>query len=228
MRFVLTPIVHSYENQASKLEIRGAGANEFKMEKSEIIIEKRPESQGNLNAYGVLEEVLIMFARLEYDRRRTEALLKNERENLIKLKNQIERWALKRITELPIMVQKEHEACITDITELHWHIAFNSKTEERLTHKVQIEEKFQAQLQEDIDNINKSTPLIEEKISLELKAIQKILKAQQETSDLLMKANEKLADLNAKSIIAHSKAQKETDELNADLAHCRRELNKSK
>ena len=225
---MLTPIVHSYENQASKLEIRGAGANEFKMEKSEIIIEKRPESQGNLNAYGVLEEVLIMFARLEYDRRRTEALLKNERENLIKLKNQIERWALKRITELPIMVQKEHEACITDITELHWHIAFNSKTEERLTHKVQIEEKFQAQLQEDIDNINKSTPLIEEKISLELKAIQKILKAQQETSDLLMKANEKLADLNAKSIIAHSKAQKETDELNADLAHCRRELNKSK
>ena len=70
--------------------------------------------------------------------------------------------------------------------------------------------------------------MIEEKISLELKAIQSILQAQKETSDQLMKANERLADIHAKNLLAHSKAQKETDELNADLAQCRRELNKAK
>ena len=61
-----------------------------------------------------------------------------------------------------------------------------------------------------------------------LKAIQSILQAQKETSDQLMKANERLADIHAKNLLAHSKAQKETDELNADLAQCRRELNKAK
>jgi hypothetical protein len=193
-----------------------------------MIVESRPQPQENLRADDVLEEVLIILARLEHDRRRTEINLKKERQNVIILKNQIERWAMKRITELPIMVQKEHEACVTDITELHWHIAFNTKTEERLRHKVVVEEKLQAQLQEDIDNINKSTPLIEEKISLELKAIQSILQAQKETTDQLMKASDRLSDIHAKNLLAHSKAQKETDELNADLAHCRRELNRAK
>jgi hypothetical protein len=193
-----------------------------------MIIQKRPEPYANLKADGVLEEVLIILARLEYDRRRTEISLNKERLNVITLKDQIEKWALKRITELPIMVQREHEACVTDITEMHWHIAFYSKSENRLMHKVEVEEKFCIQLQEDIDNIKKSTPLIEEKISLELKAIQKIMQAQQETDEQLMKARDRYNEAFERNKVSHTKANKETEALNADLADCKRELNKSK
>lgn len=229
LKFSLPPTIHSAnKSNDNQLAVVGLGARADQSKPANMVIEERHEPYENLYADGVLEEVLVILARLEYDRRRSEALLSQEKQNVVLLKNRIERWGLKRINELPVMVQKEHEACIADITELHWHIAFHSKSEKKLRHKVQVEEKFCAQLQEDIENINKSTPLIEEKCSLELKAIQKILTAQQETDEMLLKAREKYTEAFERNKVAHAKANKEIEALQADLANSKRELNKAK
>lgn len=176
---------------------------------------------------GVLDEVLLILARMEYERQKYETMLEKERKNVDYLQKQIERWTLKRLNELPIIVQREQEACVTDITELHWHIAFHAKREGKLKTQIEVEEKFCSQLKQEIDDITKMTPLIEEKISLELKAIKLILDAQQETDGILLKARDKYADASSRNKLTHMKADKEIEEINEDLTNCRSSLAKA-
>jgi septation ring formation regulator EzrA len=83
-------------------------------------------------------------------------------------------------------------------------------------------------LKQEIDEIAKMTPLIEEKISLELKAIKLILDAQQETDTLLLKARDKYADAYSRNKLTHMKADKEIEAINEDLNNCRNSLAKAK
>lgn len=144
------------------------------------------------------------------------------------LKGCIENLALKRAVELPLKVQKEHDACITDITELNWHISFNTKAERKLIRKVEIEERLYEHLKEQISTIKNNTPLIEEKIRSELVIIEKITSAQNDVDDFVAKAKAKLAATQEKTEQSYIKAAKEREAIQADLASCKRELNKAK
>lgn len=175
-----------------------------------------------------MEEILLLLGRLEFDRRRTELLLTNEKANFNKLHKRIEDLALKRAVELPLSVQKEHEACINDITELNWHISFNTKAERKLIRKVEIDEVMHQQLKDAIANINMTTPLINEKIDYEVTIINRILAAQNDVDTLLRKAKDKLADTQEQSRMAYNRAAKEREQIAADLANTKRELNRAK
>ena len=112
-------------------------------------------------------------------------MLEKEKTSVNLLKNQIDNLKYKRLNELPIFVQREHEACATDITELHWHIAFHNNAQSRLKNKIDVEEKFCRQLEREIETIKKVIPLIEEKISLEQNSIRLIQDAQIKTDHIL-------------------------------------------
>lgn len=218
------------EDSSSSLVVNGRGADISKTsdDKSQMVVIENQAPIDDLRAGGVLEEILLLIARLEHDRKRTESLLKRERQNLNMLKGHIENLALKRAVELPLKVQHEHDACITDITELNWHISFNSKAERKLLRKVEIEERLHKHLTEEIATIKNNTPLIEEKIKTELTLIEKILSAQRDVDEFVNKSKNRLAATQDKSEASYSKAAKEREAIQADLSSCKRELNKAK
>jgi hypothetical protein len=197
-------------------------------EKGNIVVEERKAPLKNLLMSGVLEEILLLVARLEFDRKRTEMLLDQERSNLKKLHDQIENLALRRAVELPLRVQREHDACITDITELNWHISFSQKQERKLIRKVEIGEVVHHQLSEEIQTIKSNTPLIEEKSQFELEIIRRIKAASADVDKLLNNAKEKLANTQEASKAAYAKAAKEREQIQSDLFHAKSQLNKAK
>lgn len=215
LKFVEKP-----ESNAGALEVCGKG--------TEVVVKQNQEPVEDLKVGGILEEILVLVARLEFDRRRIELLLRKEIEVCIKLKEKLEQLSLRRAIELPLRVQREHEACITDITELKWHISFNTKAERKLTHKIENEEVLQEQLKSDLLMLRTNIPLLEEKISNELAILKEIADAQEEVDDLLDKAKEKLAETQERYEASLAKAEKEREAIRADLDDARRQLNKAK
>ena len=197
-------------------------------DKNNIVVQERQAPLKNLHMGGILEEILLLVARLEFDRQRTELLLNQERLNLSKLHNQIEGLALRRATELPMRVQREHDACITDITELNWHISFSQKQERKLVRKVEIGEVVHRQLSEEIASIKSNTPLIEEKSQFELELIRRIKLASKDVDNLLNNAKDKLANTQEASRAAYAKAAKEREQIKADLFSAKSQLNKAR
>lgn len=104
-----------------------------------VIAEKHPVN--GLYMSGIVNEVLNLILRLEYQRQRAESMLINERFVLDKLKSNIESMALLKARSLPVKVQAEHDACVNDITELNWHISFSQKTERKLLKRCEIAER---------------------------------------------------------------------------------------
>lgn len=216
------------EELIDMLSIKDAQHQLALIDKNQLVVHNNQEPLEDLKVGGILEEILMLIARLEHDRKRTELLLVRERENLNRLKTQIEKMALKRAVELPLKVQHEHDACITDITELNWHISFNVKAQRKLMRKVEIEERLHQQLKEEISNIKMNTPLIEEKIAIEIEIMKKILQAQKDVDDLLQKSRDRLAQTQEKSVVSKKQAAKERESIQADLSASKRELNKAK
>ena len=198
------------------------------MNKTDLVVKERPHPFKDLSAGGVLEEILFLLARLELDRKRIELKLKRERDSQITLKANIERCALKRAIDLPKSVQREHDACIADITELNWHISFSTKTERKLIHNVELDEAEHEKLFQELNDIKITTPLIEEKVKAEQEAIRRIRMAQSDVDDLLKKARRRLEDTEEQSQVADTKAKRERETIEAELASSKRELNKAR
>lgn len=102
-------------------------------------VSNTPASVAEMRKSGILEDILMLFAKLEFERRRVETQLKNERESFAKLKKHIEDAAKQRAILLPQAVQDEHDAYVADISELKFHILFNTKTETKLMRRIDIE-----------------------------------------------------------------------------------------
>ena len=59
-----------------------------------------------LGAEDVIEEVITLMARLENDRLETEGSLRREKERVVRLNDRIDNLCLKRMRELPSIVQR--------------------------------------------------------------------------------------------------------------------------
>lgn len=71
-------------------------------------------------------------------------------------------------------------------------------------------------------------PLIEEKIKIENDLLYEVEQEQERLDEQLRKANERREAAEEKTVVALNKARMEREEIEAELAECRRELNKSK
>ncbi|XP_075440760.1 coiled-coil domain-containing protein 178 isoform X2 [Ascaphus truei] len=136
----------------------------------------------------VISEVLELIWRLEADRQEAEEALKLEKKRKQALIIKMDGLSLWKLHQLPEAVQKEHETCARDFSEIQWHIACKEQDLENAQNKAAKTEAANARLQEEISFIMKHSPLLEDKLNLEGNAMSWIMQAQAEASILLNEA----------------------------------------
>lgn len=206
----------SVPSSAGSLAIRGTGAT-------------KDEDYGGLDvpflgAEEVVDEVITLLARLENDRQEVINKLEQEKEKVIRLNGKIDRLCLKRLVEMPAVVQKEHEACIMDLNELQWHVAYATRNDKRMKDRCNIAEVLNSRLIEDIAFVKKHIPLVEEKLELELEAMARIKNAQTETVTELDTTTQRQEKTASKSNEAMQKADTERSHIKRELDTVKDEL----
>ncbi|XP_050402301.1 coiled-coil domain-containing protein 178 [Patella vulgata] len=204
------------DSTSQNLSIQGVGA---KLDESIDIVEPVDDEAAlpYLGAEDVVEEIITLLARLEKDRQETEAEWKREKGKVSLLTQKIDGLCLKRLRELPAIVQREHEACILDLNELQWHVAYCSRSEARIKDRKEIAEVLNARLKEDIAFVKRHIPLVQEKLLLELEAMDKIKKAQQETNQELEMTKQRQTKTEIKNLEANNKAETERGHIKQEL-----------
>ncbi|XP_020616099.1 coiled-coil domain-containing protein 178-like [Orbicella faveolata] len=175
--------------------------------------------------YDVIEEVISLLGRMESDRLSTQDALVKERERVQKLRDEIDTQAYKRMHDLPLAVQREHEACAIDINELRWHCAYQGRIEARISERVHHAEVRHAKVLQDLSNIQRHCPLVEEKLDLEGEAMSSIQLKQDETDEELDNTLDRLAATERKTAEAKGKAAQERSLIKQDVDVVRNELN---
>uniref|UniRef100_A0A3B4V412 Coiled-coil domain containing 178 n=1 Tax=Seriola dumerili TaxID=41447 RepID=A0A3B4V412_SERDU len=154
----------------------------------------------------VLGEVVYLIERLEADRQYAEEALHKEKRRKRFLENRVDSISLWKQQEHSFVVQKEHEACIRDITELKWQLKLEREKLDQVQEKLSHTEVLNQHLQEDINFAKKQIPIVKENLDLQRTIIHQINTTQAEadevysktTSDLIMVQKEfKQMELNA-------------------------------
>lgn len=206
----------SLNSSAHQLSITGVGA--VKAEESGLL--------PYLGAEDVLDEVVTLLARLENDRIEILQSLVNEKQKVVKLNEKIDHLCLVRMRELPIAVQKEHEACIMDLNELQWHVSYSSRTEKRIHARTHTAEVNNQRLKEEITFVTRHIPLVKEKLQLEIQAMESIRNAQSKTYVELDNTQQRKQKTEAKSNDAVAKATTERDHIKRELDVVKESLDK--
>uniref|UniRef100_A0A8C8WSI5 Coiled-coil domain containing 178 n=1 Tax=Panthera leo TaxID=9689 RepID=A0A8C8WSI5_PANLE len=181
----------------------------------------------------LLSEAIHLIKSLETDRAEAEEALKRQKSRKKKIHMKIDSWSIWRLQEIPLAVQKEHEAYLRDIVELRWHLedrAYQLKHFEE--QKVKLEE-ANAKLQADTDYMNARGPLINSKQNQELEALKELYLKKFEVMELYKQIQEELAEAienykNAKLKAKQMKQDMEKDIHNdeASLEAYKREIDK--
>ncbi|XP_064791072.1 coiled-coil domain-containing protein 178-like isoform X1 [Oncorhynchus masou masou] len=138
-----------------------------------IGLSARGEREGDLlsplrkETTDVLVEVVYLIERLEADRQDAEEALQSEKKRRRTLGRKMYSISLWKQQEFPVAVQKEHEACTRDISELKWHLKMRRDKLHQVTDRLIKTEVLNRRLNEDIDFIKKNGPLVKEKLQLE-------------------------------------------------------------
>ncbi|XP_078541799.1 coiled-coil domain-containing protein 178 isoform X2 [Lissotriton helveticus] len=130
----------------------------------------------------VVSEVIRLIWRLEADRQEAEEALMQERQRKKMLYVKIDTLSLWKLQHLGSAVQKEHEACVRDISELQWHVSAKKQELQKALAEAQKLEAANAKLLEDLDFLEKHCPLLEEKLHLENQAMASIKRIQAEAN----------------------------------------------
>ncbi|CAM2106587.1 unnamed protein product [Caretta caretta] len=130
------------------------------------------------------EEVIELIKRLEAERKEAEEALKREKQRKKKLAMKIDCMSIWRLQQFPIAVQKEHEICTQDFSELQWHFDCANRQLQQVKVQILKTEAVNGRIQEDIDFVKKYSPLLEEKLNLEGDAMKAVLLAHGKASKL--------------------------------------------
>lgn len=193
LRFATPPLSIASESDTvfdDDLSIRGMGGQHLALESESDASERSysPAKRHQLTPQEVLNQVAELILRLENDRILTEKKLENEKLKLKGLNDKISAMTQRRLVQLPIAVQKEHDACARDIVELQWHVSYTQRQLDRIKDQVQVAQVLNTSLKDDIDFVKKHCPLVEEKLSIEKEAMKNIKNMQAETSQELATA----------------------------------------
>ena len=206
----------SLNSSAHQLSISGVG----------VIKEEEDALLPYLGAEDVLDEIVTLLARLENDRMEILKSLVHEKEKVVRLNDKIDHLCLVRMRELPIAVQKEHEACIMDLNELQWHVAYSSRTEKRIHSRTHTAEVNNQRLDEEISFVQRHIPLVKEKLQLEIQAMESIKNAQSKTYVELDNTQQRKQKTQAKSNDAVVKATTERNHIKRELDVVKESLEK--
>ncbi|XP_045880313.1 coiled-coil domain-containing protein 178 [Meles meles] len=167
-------------------------ATPVKEVKTEERDEKCPELKQEMET--LLSEAIHLIKSLETDRAEAEEALKQQKSRKKKIHMKIDSWSIWRLQEIPLAVQREHEAYLGDIVELQWHLedkAYQLKHFEEQQAKL---EEVNAKLQADIDYMNKFGPLINSKQNQEHEALKEFQTKKFEAMELYKQTHEELEE----------------------------------
>ncbi|XP_054452577.1 coiled-coil domain-containing protein 178 isoform X2 [Anoplopoma fimbria] len=140
----------------------------------------------------VLGEVVYLIERLEADRQYAEEALHKEKRRKIFLENKVDSISLWKQQEHSFVVQKEHEACIRDITELKWHVQLEGEKLDQAQENLSHTEVLNQSLQEDINFAKKQIPIVKENLDFQRGLINQINNAQAEADEVYSKTQSRL------------------------------------
>ncbi|XP_040000007.1 coiled-coil domain-containing protein 178 [Xiphias gladius] len=140
----------------------------------------------------VLGEVVYLIERLEADRQYAEEALHKEKKRKRFLENKVDSVSLWKQQEHSFIVQKEHEACIRDITELKWQLKLEREKLDQVQEKLSHTEVLNQHLHEDIDFAKKQIPIVKENLDLQRTIINQINTAQSEADEVCSKTQSDL------------------------------------
>ncbi|XP_070775745.1 coiled-coil domain-containing protein 178 [Enoplosus armatus] len=140
----------------------------------------------------VLGEVVCLIERLEADRQYAEEALHKEKRRKRFLENKVDSISLWKQQEHAFVVQKEHEACIRDITELKWQLKLEREKLDKAQEKLSQTEVLNQRLHEDISFAKKQVPIVKENLDLQRGIINQINTAQAEADEIYTKTQSNL------------------------------------
>ncbi|XP_008588262.1 PREDICTED: coiled-coil domain-containing protein 178, partial [Galeopterus variegatus] len=166
--------------------------------------ERCPELKQEMET--LLSEAIQLIKSLETDRAEAEEALKRQRLRKKKIKMTIDSWSIWKLEELPLAVEKEHEAYLRDIVELRWHLEDKVSQVEQIESQKRKLEEANAKIQADIDYMQKHGPLLDSKRNQELEVLKELYQKKIEVMDLyrqvhgeLEEALEKLENIKLKT-----------------------------
>ncbi|XP_036730191.1 coiled-coil domain-containing protein 178 [Balaenoptera musculus] len=148
----------------------------------ELRDEKCPELKQEMET--LLSEAIQLIKSLETDRAEAEEALKQQKSRKKRISVQIDSWSVWKRQEIPLAVQKEHEAYLRDIVELRWHLEDKTHRLKRLEEEKEKLEEANAKLQADIDYMIKHRPLLLAKRDQELVALKEYYQKKFEVMEL--------------------------------------------
>uniref|UniRef100_UPI003AAA84F5 coiled-coil domain-containing protein 178 n=1 Tax=Centroberyx gerrardi TaxID=166262 RepID=UPI003AAA84F5 len=172
----------------------------------------------------VLVEVVNLIERLEADRQDAEEALQKEKRRKRTLENKVDSLSLWKQQEYPLVVQKEHEACIRDITELKWHLKLKREKLDQVQEKMLHLEVLNQRLHEDIGFIEKHAPLVKEKLEFETGVMNQISTAQAEADKAYTKTHNDLKAVEKELKEMELEANNEKGSMNCVLRGIKNQL----
>ncbi|KAM7379438.1 hypothetical protein PAMP_004987 [Pampus punctatissimus] len=140
----------------------------------------------------VLGEVVYLIERLEADRQYAEEGLHKEKRRKKFLENKVDCISLWKQKEHSFVVQKEHEDCIRDITELKWQLKVEREKLDQVQEKLSHIEVLNQHLNEDISFAKKQVPIVRENLDLQRGIINQINTLQAEADKVYSKTQSNL------------------------------------
>ncbi|XP_032101279.1 coiled-coil domain-containing protein 178 [Sapajus apella] len=177
--------------------------------------EKCPELKQKMEI--LLSEAVQLIKSLETDRAEAEEALKRQRsrKNMINMK--IDSWSVWKLQELPLAVQKEHEAYLRDVIELQWHLEDKANQLEQFEKQKTELEEANVKIQADIDYMKEYGPLLDSKRNQELQDLKSRYKKRKEVNDLHRKINEELEEVLEVCENVRLKARQAKEERDKDI-----------
>ncbi|XP_045383660.1 coiled-coil domain-containing protein 178 [Lemur catta] len=165
----------------------------------------------------LLSEAIHLIKSLETDRAEAEEALKQQRSRKILLNTTIDSWSIWKLQQLPLAVQKEHEAYLRDFIELRWHLEDKVN---QLKHfeeqKTQLEE-TNAKIQADIDFMSEHIPLLKSKQDQELEALKEIYTQKREVTEIFDQIHDELEEASDACKNAKLRAKQNKEEMDKDI-----------
>ncbi|CAL9688593.1 unnamed protein product [Knipowitschia caucasica] len=156
----------------------------------------------------VLREIVYLIERLEADRQYAEEALLVEKRRKMFLEKKYDSISLWMQKEHSVVVQKEHEACLRDITELKWQLRLEQDKLDKLKETLALSEMKKQRFHEDINFSKDQIPIVKDNMNFQRSLINQINADQKEADKLCLQKRASLVMVEK----LHSESKHSADE----------------
>ncbi|XP_024908375.1 coiled-coil domain-containing protein 178 isoform X2 [Cynoglossus semilaevis] len=174
----------------------------------------------------VLGEVMCLIERLEADRQFAEEALLIEKQRKKFLENKVDRLSLWKQQECSSVVQKAHEACVRDMSDLKIKLKLEKEKLHQVQKTLSDTEMLNHRLQEDINFAKKQIPIVKENLDLQDTKINQINTVKAEAEEMYLKAQSELLKVQNELKVMEDDASNEKALLDDELQEMKNQLAK--